>query len=251
MSQSRTLNVYANPYASLDHEGRPSGTVLLDPVEHHPYGEPTIDGVTGDHRWEPRRYVGAELDTDKTKIIRRATAHGLGQSAQSHLQDTVWKFSSEPQSLPLTNYYLARLRDGEIFPADAETAAVIGRRFVPYEEALQSAKTHALGLWFRARPHHHVPDWAVPEDFAMLHEAYSSKEHKAAHAKRHAEKLEAAEAAKHEATKVRVAETTQTTPSVDAAADADAEPEVLAHMPPIAAATDAHTDATTRSDEVH
>ena len=186
-----TLSVYCNPFASLDHEGRPSGVVLMDPVEHHSYGAATVDSVTGEPRWEPSRYVGATLDAEATTITKRAAAQGRGLSGQADLQDTVWAFSSEPQTVPLTSYYLARIRDGELIPADAQSAAVAGRPFVPYETAIQSARTHALGLWFRARPHHDVPDWATPGDFADLHEDYSSKEHKAAHAAVHAERMKA------------------------------------------------------------
>lgn len=235
MPRILTLSVIANPYAHLDHEGRPCGAVLLDPVDHHAYGEATVDAVTGQPRYEPRRYVGAELDTHSTKIVRKAGPQGLGASGQSDLQDTVWKFSDEPQTIPQTNYYLARIRDGELIPADAETAALAGRAFVEPKLALANAKTHALGLWFRARPHHDVPEWAHPDDFAKLHEDYSSKEHKAKHAKHHAKR----ELAKHEA---------KAKADADAKAAAEPKPALVVIPPTTPAGTP--SVASNRSDEV-
>lgn len=165
-----TIRVYANPYAHLDHEGRPAGYVLFDPVDHHAYASDN----------ELRRYVGASIDVEKTKILTRAPE----RSAQSDHQDTVWSFSSEPVVLPLTHYYLDRLRDGELLPADKATALHIGRSFVPYEEAIASAKKGALGKWFRERPDHFVPDWATPADLQNLY--HVSDELRAAHAEEHA-----------------------------------------------------------------
>ena len=240
MPRLLTLSVIANPFAALDHEGRPAGVVLLDPVEHHPYGEHTTDAVTGQPRYEPRRYVGAEIDAEATQVVRRAGAQGLGSSAQFDLQDTVWKFSAEPQTVPQTHYYLDRLRDGELFAADPATARLAGKPFVEPKEALAGARAHALGLWFRARPHHDVPEWATPADFADLHEDYSSDDHKAAHAEEHGERMKVI--AEAEAVLVKELAT-----QMLAAAAKPAGPALVA-LPPKAAPK--ASESTARNDEV-
>jgi hypothetical protein len=120
-------------------------------------------------------------------------------AAQSDLQTTAWEFSDEPQTVPLTGYYLDRLRDGELIAADALTAQTAGRVFVAYDDALASAKAHALGLFYRERPDRDAPEWATPDDLESLFHA--SDEFKAEHAAFHAEKLAAKAAADKPPTK--------------------------------------------------
>lgn len=172
MRQPTLLRVHANPYAHLDHEGRPDGRVLLDPEHHNPYASDT----------EPRRYVGCALDTEKTTILKKAPrgANGEMLSGSYDLQDTVWKFSAEPQLVPMTAYYLDRLRDRELLPADAATARHANLPFVHYDKAIEQAKIGALALWFRDRPDHFVPDWAEPEHLETVH--HCPDETKRAHA---------------------------------------------------------------------
>lgn len=146
MPRLPTIRVLANPYAHLDHEGRPAGVVMLDPVEHAPYAS---DG-------EPRRFVGAAIDTEKTEVYQRAAE----SSAQSDLQETHWTFSNEVQELPRTHYYLDAIRNGELFAGDEETADQVGIPFVEPAKALEAAKTKALALWQAERPKRALPDWA-------------------------------------------------------------------------------------------
>lgn len=147
MPREQTIRVYANPYAVLDHEGRPACVVMYDPVQHHAYAS----------NEEPRRYVGASLCPEGTRIYQKA-AEG---SAQSDLQDTVWKFSDEAVSLPLSHYYLAHVRSGELIAADYETAEHAGIEFVEPRAALEAAKAKALEGWRIERPRRPLPDWAT------------------------------------------------------------------------------------------
>ncbi len=146
MPRFSTIRVHANPYAALDHDGRPSGAVMFDPVDHHPYAQDT----------EARRYVGAAIDLEKTVVFQKAAK----DSAQSDMQETHWAFSAEAVELPRTHYYLERIRAGELFAADAETAEHAGVKFVPLVDAVTAAKTAALALWTAERPSRALPEWA-------------------------------------------------------------------------------------------
>lgn len=180
----QTLRVVANPYAHLDHEGRPCGRVMLDPVEHL---APHNDYSNPKEPRHERRYVGAWIDAQKTRITKRAKSQH-----QTNQQDTVWAFTTEPQTIPQTNYYLRYIQHGALLPADAATAAVAGVAFVEPEKALALARHRALGFHFRERPENAIPEWATPEDLAT--NGFLSKERKADHVLAHAKKLADAKA---------------------------------------------------------
>ena len=144
------IRVLANPYAHLDHEGRPAGVVMLDPVEHHAYGG---DG-------EARRFVGAAIDLSKTEVYQRAAA----SSAQSDLQDTVFAFSGDVQDLPMTQYYLSAIRSGELLAADEATAEHAGIEFHEPYAALDTAKKTSLERWKAERPKRALPEWASSKE---------------------------------------------------------------------------------------
>lgn len=120
------LMVLANPWIHLDHLGRPAGACPMD----LPPGQ--------------KGYVGASIDRESTQILDMPGKHEL----RSHVQDTVWKFSSDPQPVPCTPFYIARLRTGELFPADMATAKAAGlKAFMPPAEALAKAKADAAKAW--------------------------------------------------------------------------------------------------------
>jgi hypothetical protein len=52
----------------------------------------------------------------------------------------VFKFSSEPKTVPASAYYLDRLRDGDLLPADDDTRKLAKCRFKSSEEALKAAR---------------------------------------------------------------------------------------------------------------
>lgn len=146
MPRTPMIRVYPNPFSAIDHEGRPCGRVMLDPVDHHAYA--------ADH--EPRRYVGAAIDNEKTVVFQKS-AKG---SAQADLQETFWSFSEDVVELPRTHYYLERIRANELFAADEDTAEHAGIALVPYEKQLAAAKASALALLTAERPNRALPEWA-------------------------------------------------------------------------------------------
>jgi hypothetical protein len=118
--KKRTLKVMANPFSALDVDGNPQGAVELE-------------GIAG-------QYVGAVLDPE---ALRRSGRHGF-------------RFLGEEVSVPLTAYYVRRLRDGDLLPADEEAAQFAGRRFVAPATALAEAREHAR-LAFLATFGHEPP----------------------------------------------------------------------------------------------
>ena len=179
----QTLRVFANPYAALDHEQRPAGRVLIDPVEHMAPHDDYSNPAEPKHE---RRYVGAALDPELTKVLKRAP-HG---SAQADLQDTVWKHEEGDVELPDTPFYRLHLRQRSLFPADQATADLVGMPFVERDKAIAAAKQGALALHFRERPDGPIPEWATPEDLAPAYHLHDSR--KASHKVAHAAKLAAA-----------------------------------------------------------
>jgi hypothetical protein len=122
-----TVRVYPNPYVHLDHEGRPAGACPADPA----------------HQPDRRAWVGATLDREKT-VMTDEPAPG---ERRSPTQVTVFAFRAEVVELPDTPYYLDRIRDGELFAADARTASMVGIPFVDPAALLRRARERAEGAW--------------------------------------------------------------------------------------------------------
>lgn len=118
-----TLDVYANPYHSLDHLGRPAGVC---PRER----QPTTLGHAG--------YVGATpATTEPTKRGR--------DDHRSPDQDTCWQFSKEKIRVEDTPYYRKAIRSGELLPASESTAKKVGGvEFLPHDAAIAKAKAEAF-----------------------------------------------------------------------------------------------------------
>lgn len=126
-----TFKVLANPWAAIDHKARPAGAVMLDPVDHYQGGG---------------KYVGARLEAVQTapKQWRKVGRHI--ETTMEAEYDRVWIFSSTPADIPSiqgrpSDYYLDRIRNREIIPADEPCAAAAGVPFV--EPAMVIAESRA------------------------------------------------------------------------------------------------------------
>lgn len=104
----RFLQVVPNPFCALDVHGRAQGVVELE-------------GIAG-------QYVGAVEDPE------------LSRAEGKH----VFRFLPGTARVPLSAYYLRRLRDGELLPVDEPTARVAGLPFVDPETALRNARDRAI-----------------------------------------------------------------------------------------------------------
>lgn len=129
---TKTLSVYPNPYIAVDHEGYPAGACPCDMPEHV--------GMT------TRKWVGAELDIDQTQLLEQLSAEE--RLYRNPRQRTRFKFElGEPTSLPVTHYYIDRIRGGELIAANADTARLGGVEFVEPRKALAASKKAACAKW--------------------------------------------------------------------------------------------------------
>jgi hypothetical protein len=120
------LSVYVNPWASLDHMGRPSGAVARERTATEPSDHPG--------------YVGAECVSGPVQKLpegHRGTPD----------QDTCWQFSADPQKVEATAYYFSSIRQGSLIPADANAARRAGVALVPVKTAHKAAKAKAQDSW--------------------------------------------------------------------------------------------------------
>lgn len=111
MARTPVLLVFPNPFAALDSDGDPAAVF------------PRVD--------LPSLLVGARVDHERSK-------------------DGATKFFfdlSKPVQLPDLPTYRNALRSGDLLPADEATARLIGRPFVPPQQALREAELRAAARW--------------------------------------------------------------------------------------------------------
>lgn len=143
-----TLKVWPNPFRHVDHRGQPCGVL--------PY-EPEGDGVI---TFDARRFVGATLQA----TILQKFPEG---DARQTVQDTSFVFSDEPTTVRDSAYYRSAVKNGELLPADAETARKVGMVFKDPAEALRDEQTGAAKHWTDVAAHDaHSSD--VPEGLKTL-----------------------------------------------------------------------------------
>lgn len=113
--QARLLTVIPNPYCALDADGRAQGVVQV---------EGTVD-----------LHVGAVLDIEESQKTGKR----------------IFKIDQAGEvTVPLTAYYLRRLRDHEIVAANEPTARAAQMDFSPPAEVLASARADAAARFFQA-----------------------------------------------------------------------------------------------------
>lgn len=126
----KKLRVLPNPWACIDHMGRPCGTVPCDPVEH----------VTVDRRW-----VGA---TPRARLLNKQESYrvrGVEVVTRGADHDLVWEFATEPVELPNTAYYRERICQGDLIAVDQKTlTAAGGGKYDEHLALLESIKSKAI-----------------------------------------------------------------------------------------------------------
>ncbi len=126
--RKKPLRVLPNPWTFIHPDHGPQGHVHVD---------------TGGRGSEPS-YVGSEIDRERTKI----TEVRPEKDPRPHRQVTVFRFPALNDTLdgpskdfadgievPRSPYYLDRLRDGDLVPADKATADAFPCRFSSLAEA--------------------------------------------------------------------------------------------------------------------
>lgn len=137
------LKVYPNPYAALDGQGQPVGTVRHDP-QHGRKG--VVHYVGADLAFRVRT---ADENAGRRGAIRiRDTTFPTSQGRQL-LRETVITYRlGKPATIEHTDYHVQRLQQGELLPADAATAKIAAVAWVEPQEALDAAR-EGKGLYGR------------------------------------------------------------------------------------------------------
>jgi hypothetical protein len=120
----KTLSVVVNPFAHIDHEGRPACAVAFEP-------NPMARGS------EPKRYHGAIHHAKPVELRKpvHVTAGGISGDTRPSVHEHTFEFAyGEVLTLPDTRYYREHLTpsvDGvtPLLSADEATAKKLGRPF--------------------------------------------------------------------------------------------------------------------------
>ena len=153
-SRTRYINVLPNPWSALDDQGNPAGICPVDP------------GLS-----TRRDFVGARFES--AEVIEKIPEGDLRHPRQYNN----WVFSAEPVRVEATPYYLEKLRNAELLPADAEAAKAAGIGFTTLYEITETQRVAAATKW--NEQHGELPTWftKVPEKHidAPLSEAKKPK----------------------------------------------------------------------------
>jgi hypothetical protein len=124
-----TLSVFANPWTYIDEHGRPMGVCMVDVNQH-----------VAERRWVGAR-IGAEQVAKAVVQVVKGRSHETAPARHKlHIE-----YDTEPTSIPNTAYYRERIRTGDLFAADAQTATVAGlKAFQPVADAERAARTAAM-----------------------------------------------------------------------------------------------------------
>lgn len=134
----KTLLAVANPFIHLDEEGVPCGAFPFDP----------------EHAAGARRWVGATIDATRTVVRKRTDerfrAFGGRQTDMAPVQRTFFAYDLEPQKVLDNQHYRQAFAQGDLFPADEQTAREIGcQKFEPPSEALRRVCAATVAVWER------------------------------------------------------------------------------------------------------
>jgi hypothetical protein len=113
------LLVATNPFAALDHRGRPCGACPVDPRDPRYYAPAKGLG-------EVRGYVGARQVFGE---VTRATPTHAELTQRTERRDLTWVFTLEPFEVPDTKFYRRQVAEGALLDAtkDYEAARSIAR----------------------------------------------------------------------------------------------------------------------------
>ena len=128
------LTVCTNPFAAVDHEGRPSGVAPLDPEDPRFYNPRTKVLMAPPPASDLSLLaVGARLK-DKPELIRALDPGEAKHSLRKARYDLVWRFKYAPFQVPDTRFYRGIVLEGGLLAADDETARKCGVRFGDVKE---------------------------------------------------------------------------------------------------------------------
>lgn len=155
-----TFKVIANPWASIDALARPTGRVPLVSA--------------GEAR--PGKFVGAKLVANKLTERKTRKVGRYFEVIQDARYDRVWEFSSAPVEVDAEGgrpapYYLERLREGSLIPADQSCATACGVEFADPAVVIAKSKEarraefdaqHGDGAFDELQPQEDIDPAATP-----------------------------------------------------------------------------------------
>jgi hypothetical protein len=125
-----TLSVFANPWTYIDEHGRPTGVCPVD---------------VNLHVADPGRLVGARRGAELLKKAPTETVKGRSLEVGFAQHKLHIEYDATPTEVPNTPYYCERVRAGDLFAADAKSAAVAGvKDFVQVDQAERVARDRAI-----------------------------------------------------------------------------------------------------------
>lgn len=154
---SNRIKVYPNKWLALDALGNPCAVVPIDFNEHG----------------QGRKWVGCKLAATLTKAAVIEKVGKIEQEVSAAVYDSVWTYADGPVEIPLTGYYVARIKSGDLLIADEESAKTAA---VPYSDplaALEAAKAlavkgydaqHGEGAWAALNAPAKVEPIEAPKD---------------------------------------------------------------------------------------
>lgn len=136
-SKPRTIRVWPNPYAALDHKGRPSGAFAHEPG-------PRDLRVS---------FVGAVRTAEKIRDAEVVMVGGRSFVGRPAAHDRSHEFTPGPVEVLNTPYYHAAIRSRDLIAGDLEAwteAGLPASMFIEPKQALQLAKEGALAAQKKA-----------------------------------------------------------------------------------------------------
>lgn len=146
----KMMQVVPNPYRMLDAAGNP---IAVYPCH---------------MKHAPGEYVGASKTLNvlqPARFVDLKTRAGVRREvAEFDRSRAVFTFTTDPVDVPADGvvgaYYRKGVAAGALLPANAETARLCGKGFVPVADALSAARRHAAAEF--KREHGDLPAWAQP-----------------------------------------------------------------------------------------
>ena len=163
MAKQKYLHVVANPFAALDHQGRPTAVVHTDPDFHDASNKP-IGAVRNSEQLKS----ATPVDLARGNTDGRYAAHDLWFEFTPEVVDLPIPVINGVSAVHLLSHYLREMRPSAggqpaLLPADAKTAKLAGVCFADPSRIIVDTAAVQARRW--AADHDgELPEWATATD---------------------------------------------------------------------------------------